>query len=202
MSNTKENEEDSVSTKSKIIGLAIFLVPMCVGLVGLCFGYTMIYTSSLIKIIVHSSIYVLLAAMVIYIYGENIWETIGLIVAIIELVVSILTISIGIGLSCKKDCEVEAFAVEDYCYKHTGKGVATHRRIFFDYHGVKSDVSDKKELTDNLNVPPRGLDALSYDNVGTEIFPQSSGLRPRILYGVEGPVFMEKGEDAMGHPLG
>lgn len=157
MSNTKENEEDSVSTKSKIIGLAIFLVPMCVGLVGLCFGYTMIYTSSLIKIIVHSSIYVLLAAMVIYIYGENIWETIGLIVAIIELVVSILTISIGIGLSCKKDCEVEAFAVEDYCYKHTGKGVATHRRIFFDYHGVKSDVSDKKELTDNLNVPPEDL---------------------------------------------
>ena len=161
MSNTKENEEDSVSTKSKIIGLAIFLVPICVGLASVYFGSTMLYTSEPIKIIVNSAFYVLLAAILLYIYGENIWETIGLTVAIIELVVSLLTISIGIGISYKGDCEEETFAVEDYCYKkHSGKGVAKYRSIFFDYHGVENRVLDKKELTDEMkyyNVPPEDL---------------------------------------------
>ena len=160
MSDTKENKEESNSTISKIIGLSILLVPICVGLAGIYFGNTMLYTSGLIKIIVKSAFYVLLAAIFLYIYGNKIWETIGLTVAIIELVISLLTISLGIGLSYKKDCEVETFAVEDYCYKHSGKGVAKYRRIIFDYHGAENSVLDEKELTDEMkyyNVPPEDL---------------------------------------------
>ena len=161
MSNTEKNEEESISTLSKIKALSIFLVPICVGLAGVYFSNTMIYSNELIKIIVNSAFYVLLAAILLYIYRENIWETIGLTVAIIELVVSLLTISIGIGISYKGDCEEETFAVEDYRYKkHSGKGVAKYRSIFFDYHGVENRVLDKKELTDEMkyyNVPPEDL---------------------------------------------
>lgn len=160
MSNKEENEEESISTLSKIKALSIFLVPICVGLASVYFGSTMLYTSEPIKIIVNSAFYVLLAAILLYIYGENIWETIGLTVAIIELAVSLLTISIGIGISYKGDCEEETFAVEDYYYRHSGKGVAKYRSIFFDYHGVGNRVLDKKELTDEMkyyNVPPEDL---------------------------------------------
>ena len=157
MSDTRENEENSGYTISQIIEFVIFLVAICVGVAGAYFGYNMIYSSVVIKIIVHSAACVLFAAMLIYRFGNKIWETIGLIVAIIELVVSILTISLGIGLSYKKDCEVEAIAVKKYSY-HSGRN--RYGRIFFDYHGIANSVSDKKELTDELryyNVPPEDL---------------------------------------------